>query len=112
MKRNDLKQTLLTGLITLGLGAQLASLPTLAQAGQPPQAETAVTYNTVTIDGQEIFYREAGQPDAPVVLLLHGFPTSSQQYRNLIPELAAEVSRDCAGLSGLWGQCDAGSGGV
>ncbi len=92
MKRNDLKQTLLTGLITLGLGAQLTSLPTLAQAGQPPQAEaaSAVRYNTVTIEGQEIFYREAGQADAPVVLLLHGFPTSSQQYRNLIPELAED----------------------
>lgn len=90
MKQNDLKQSLLTGLVTLGLGAQLTSLPTSAQAGQLPQAEAAVTYNTVTIEGQEVFYREAGQADAPVVLLLHGFPTSSQQYRNLIPELAED----------------------
>jgi pimeloyl-ACP methyl ester carboxylesterase len=35
-----------------------------------------------------MFYREAGSPDAPVVLLLHGFPSSSHQYRNLIPILA------------------------
>ena len=35
-----------------------------------------------------MFYREAGAPDAPVVLLLHGFPTSSFQYRELIPRLA------------------------
>ena len=50
--------------------------------------ETAVRYNTVNINGQDIFYREAGNSDAPVLLLLHGFPTSSQQYRDLIPELA------------------------
>ena len=40
-------------------------------------------------DGINIFYREAGPADAPVVLLLHGFPTSSFQYRDLIPRLAA-----------------------
>lgn len=40
------------------------------------------------VDGVSVFYREAGSPDAPVVLLLHGFPTSSFQYRNLIPQLA------------------------
>ncbi|HEV7776742.1 MAG TPA: alpha/beta hydrolase [Luteibacter sp.] len=40
------------------------------------------------IDGLNIFYREAGPKDAPVVLLLHGFPTSSHMFRNLIPQLA------------------------
>ena len=40
--------------------------------------------------GDEIFYREAGSPSAPTVLLLHGFPSSSHQYRNLIPILAAK----------------------
>ena len=40
------------------------------------------------IDGVKVFYREAGPKDAPVVLLVHGFPTSSHQYRNLIPLLA------------------------
>jgi len=42
----------------------------------------------MSIDGAEIFYREAGPVGAPVVLLLHGFPTSSHMYRRLIPELA------------------------
>jgi len=42
----------------------------------------------VTADGVNVFYREAGAADAPVVLLLHGFPTSSFQYRELIPRLA------------------------
>ncbi|WP_138503823.1 alpha/beta fold hydrolase [Nostoc sp. PA-18-2419] len=46
------------------------------------------TYRTVLIDGLDIFYREAGSPDNPTILLLHGFPTSSHMFRNLIPALA------------------------
>src|ERR1700753_213146 len=42
----------------------------------------------VEADGVRVFYREAGDPNAPVVLLLHGFPASSFQYRELIPRLA------------------------
>jgi pimeloyl-ACP methyl ester carboxylesterase len=45
-------------------------------------------HRTVEIDGVSLFYREAGPGDAPVVLLLHGFPTSSHMFRNLIPLLA------------------------
>ena len=48
----------------------------------------AVHHKTVTIDGLDVFYREAGPKDAPTVLLLHGFPTSSHMFRNLIPALA------------------------
>lgn len=47
-----------------------------------------VKYHTQKIDGLDIFYREAGPANAPHVLLLHGFPTSSQMFRNLIPMLA------------------------
>src|SRR4051812_45041608 len=46
------------------------------------------TTNYVSADGLNIFYREAGHKDAPVILLLHGFPSSSHQYRNLIPHLS------------------------
>jgi pimeloyl-ACP methyl ester carboxylesterase len=49
---------------------------------------STVSYRTVTVEGLEIFYREAGPRDAPVVLLLHGFPSSSHMFRNLIPMLA------------------------
>ncbi|MFD2141740.1 alpha/beta fold hydrolase [Ancylobacter oerskovii] len=53
------------------------------------QAPPAVTHHrTARIDGLEIFYREAGPADAPAVVLLHGFPSSSHMYRNLIPALA------------------------
>jgi pimeloyl-ACP methyl ester carboxylesterase len=45
-------------------------------------------FNTVSVDGIRIFYREAGPKDGPTVLLLHGFPTSSHMYRGLIPLLA------------------------
>lgn len=48
----------------------------------------AVLSKKVEIDGLELFYREAGSPDAPTVLLLHGFPTSSHMFRNLIPALS------------------------
>jgi pimeloyl-ACP methyl ester carboxylesterase len=50
--------------------------------------DQAVRHKTVSIDGQEVFYREAGSSAAPVLLLLHGFPTSSNMFRNLIPKLA------------------------
>ncbi len=43
---------------------------------------------TIEIEGRNLFYREAGTPGAPAVLLLHGFPTSSHMFRNLIPGLA------------------------
>ena len=45
-------------------------------------------YNTIKINGLNIFYREAGAKDAPTVLLLHGYPTSSHMFRNLIPILS------------------------
>lgn len=53
-----------------------------------PAWGTQVFHKTVTIDGLEIFYREAGRKEAPTVVLLHGFPTSSHMFRNLIPKLA------------------------
>ena len=48
----------------------------------------ATHYRTAMIEGLNIFYREAGPKDAPVLLLLHGFPSSSRMFRNLIPQLA------------------------
>ncbi len=60
-----------------------------ARAETAPQATAQVTYyRTATIDGVQLFYREAGPSEGPVVLLLHGFPTSSHMFRNLIPALS------------------------
>ena len=54
----------------------------------PSSATYAVHYKTARVNQLDIFYREAGPQDAPVILLLHGFPTSSNMFRNLIPRLA------------------------
>jgi pimeloyl-ACP methyl ester carboxylesterase len=49
---------------------------------------SAVHHRYATIDGHRLFFREAGDPAAPALVLLHGFPTSSHMFRNLIPALA------------------------
>jgi pimeloyl-ACP methyl ester carboxylesterase len=54
-------------------------------SAQPP---VEVLHKTVKVGDLDIFYREAGPKDAPTILLLHGFPTSSQMFRKLIPALA------------------------
>jgi pimeloyl-ACP methyl ester carboxylesterase len=46
---------------------------------------TAVKYRTAGVDGLNVFYREAGAADAPKLLLLHGFPSASHMFRDLIP---------------------------
>lgn len=68
--------------------ATVLSFGSFAHADDPPASAQQVYHRTVKIDGLDIFYREAGSKDAPTVLLLHGFPTSSHMFRNLIPELA------------------------
>jgi pimeloyl-ACP methyl ester carboxylesterase len=50
----------------------------------------AIQYQTIEVNGLNIFYREAGPKDAPIVLLLHGYPTSSFMFRNLIPILSEQ----------------------
>lgn len=82
-----MKRTLLTTLLLAGTGMVLAT-GAFAQTRPLTPGTPVVQYQTVKIDGLDIFYREAGPKDAPVVLLLHGFPTSSHMFRNLIPALA------------------------
>ena len=66
----------------------LLSLTATANEAKSNSPSPPVFHRTVKIDGLDIFYREAGPKDAPTVLLLHGFPTSSHMFRNLIPALA------------------------
>ena len=54
----------------------------------PTTGETMTRYQTLNVQRLNIFYREAGNPNAPTVLLLHGFPSSSRMYEKLMPELA------------------------
>lgn len=59
-----------------------------ARAEVAPKVATEVRHARVAVRGVEIFYREAGPADAPAILLLHGFPSSSFMYRHVIPALA------------------------
>src|SRR5688572_27163305 len=73
---------------TLWLTAASTPAPAAPVPAATP-ADSGVHHRTANVDGIELFYREAGPADAPVVVLLHGFPSSSHMYRNLIPELAS-----------------------
>lgn len=53
-----------------------------------PSTTRTTRYQFATIDNRRVFYREAGSPDAPALVLLHGFPSSSHMFRDLIPLLA------------------------
>ena len=78
----------------LQTGGSLLAYTGVASASstkQPTPEATPVPHTSIHrihADGVNVFYREAGPTDAPVILLLHGFPTSSFQYRELIPRLA------------------------
>jgi len=76
------KNTPLLALFYLLMGLVILNLPVKANESND------ISYKTVTIDNVDIFYREAGNPERPTLLLLHGFPTSSHMFRNLIPALA------------------------
>jgi len=65
-----------------------ATLLALVALWTLPAGAATVRYHTQNIEGVSVFYREAGPADAPTVVLLHGFPTSSNMFRNLIPALA------------------------
>jgi pimeloyl-ACP methyl ester carboxylesterase len=60
----------------------------LGVSGAYAADEPSVRHRTVEVAGLDIFYREAGDPGNPTILLLHGFPTSSHMFRNLMPALA------------------------
>ena len=83
--KTDRRQALLLGLA----GAAATGAAAQAQPAAHGTLAFPVTHHrTATVDGVKIFYREAGPANAPVILLLHGFPTSSHMFRNLIPALA------------------------
>jgi pimeloyl-ACP methyl ester carboxylesterase len=68
------------------LGAWLAG--SAAAASPIPSTTATTTYHRTQVDGVGIFYREAGPKDAPTIVLLHGFPSSSREFDTLIPLLA------------------------
>lgn len=77
----------------IGLAAAAAGMiVTQPASASAPTAVAApavrMLYKTETVDGLKVFYREAGDPSLPTIVLLHGFPTSSHMFRDLIPALA------------------------
>lgn len=80
-------------LALLAAGPMISVVPGMtvaasAHVNTKEQSMPIVHYRTQKVDKVEVFYREAGPVDAPVILLLHGFPSASHMFRDLIPELA------------------------
>src|SRR3569832_2392151 len=63
-------------------------MPALPTAAPSANSSTTTTYKTVSVNGLNMFYREAGPADAPTILLLHGFPSSSRMFDTIKPILA------------------------
>src|SRR5712672_3140536 len=76
----------LTATVALGIASDGSAQS--APISQAPRASPTVFYRSVAVDGVSIFYREAGRPDAPTLLLLHGFPSSSRMYEPLLTRLS------------------------
>jgi pimeloyl-ACP methyl ester carboxylesterase len=72
----------------LVLSASLACMITDAPAQGLGSSRRSISYHAVDVQGIDIFYREAGPANAPTVLLLHGFPSSSRMWEPLLPLLA------------------------
>jgi pimeloyl-ACP methyl ester carboxylesterase len=72
------------------LGLTTAARGQAARAGQSSATVEPTYYRTVKVDGLSIFYREAGRSDAPTILLLHGFPSSSRMYEPLFSRLSSQ----------------------
>ena len=77
-----------------------------AQAASLESTSATTTYHRMTVDGVGIFYREAGPKDAPTIVLLHGFPSSSREFDTLIPLLATRYHLIAPDFPGF-GQSDA-----
>ncbi|MGH8242921.1 MAG: alpha/beta fold hydrolase [Steroidobacteraceae bacterium] len=101
MKRNVSTRRSLLAFVLAGATLSHSALATqqgdTADSTQSPATVTPVNvpppttfYRTIEVDGLRVFYRDAGPRDAPVVLLLHGFPASSFMYRDLIARLASK----------------------
>src|SRR4051812_2349515 len=77
-----------TAVAAIALAAFSTQLRAADEAEAVAVSGHSTLYKTIKVNGLDIFYREAGPTNAPTLLLLHGFPTSSHMFRNLMPALA------------------------
>ncbi|MHB1200041.1 MAG: alpha/beta fold hydrolase [Polaromonas sp.] len=84
--RKEFFESLLTGAVVVGTATLVVPTASAATAME----DAAITHHTVKVWGIDIHYREAGPAIGPVVLLLHGFPSSSHMFRDLMPQLAGK----------------------
>ena len=82
-----IRKWLQTALLSMGLAVS-AGVASSQMKDTAALDVSRVTYHTTQVDGLKIFYREAGPKDAPTIVLLHGFPSSSHMFRELIPRLS------------------------
>lgn len=92
MDNNTDAQSRRTVVAMMAAGSALSASPamsanTCASAGLAEKRGSAIRYRREKVGDADIFYRDGGAVDAPVILLLHGFPTSSHMFRDLMPEL-------------------------
>jgi len=89
MKTNNTIKTIFAGVLAACLIVNITTAQTNNLSKSKNLMETnQVHYRNVKVNGLNLFYREAGPENAPVLLLLHGYPTSSHMFRNLIPILS------------------------
>src|ERR1700744_2190297 len=86
--------------------AAVVAAGTSAFAASLPSTSATTTYHRAQVDGVGVFYREAGPKDAPIIVLLHGFPSSSRMFEGLIPLLATRYHVIAPDYPGF-GQSDA-----
>ena len=91
MNRNLFRHTVMVSLISAAVLTLMAA-PAMAQdaMAMPAPVAATVSYSSIQVDGLKIAYREAGDPKNPKLVLLHGFPAGSHQYRDLIRSLAGK----------------------
>ncbi len=90
MKKHCIALALMLGVQTTSLSLSYPSVAAVSTGAFQQNPSPRTHFKTVEVDGVKIFYREAGSPEKPTVVLLHGFPTSSHMFRNLIPVLAKD----------------------
>lgn len=85
---------------TTGLGIGMLAVAAMAHGSEGGKEVNQTTYKTQQVDGIKIFYREAGSPSRPAIVLLHGYPSSSHMFRDLIPLLSPRYHIVAADMPG------------